>query len=317
MKNNKNSKTKPKKKPTSNTSDYSSLNSELGIFDLEPPKNYREDVRNNNQPKKKGAKPQPTQQNKRKVQKKKRKRSKIFYKAVSIIAMVLAIVAVIVTLSLTVFFKIEKINIAGNEKYTNAEIVEALPIEVGKNLFLSNTENAKQNLEKQLPYVFNAEIKRKLPSTIVVKITETPKVYAIKNLDKTYVLLDENLKVLEKNALKKPKKSIVINDVSVKSAVVGTQVELNGKKTVENLFALTDIVSKLDLKEVTAVSSVDINTNSLTYDKRIVIKLGDVSNLENKIYSALTAIDKLNESDPNATGTIVATNDKQIYFTEE
>lgn len=300
-------------------SDFSSLNSELGTFDLEPPKHYREESKKvskpSNEPKKKNA--PKTQQEKREEQKKKRKRNKVLYKALSIAAIVLAIVCVIVTLSLTVFFKIDKIDIQGNEKYTRAEIIDVLPIETGKNLFASNTENAKEELEKELPYIFNADIKRKFPSTIVINITETPKVYAIKNSDKTFFLFDQNLKVIEKNANKKPKNTIIVKDVTVSKATVGNKAKFKGKKTNSDLLAMTKLINDLKLDEITAISSVDVNTNYLMYDGRIKIKVGTVENLENKVYSALTAIDKLNESDPNATGTIVATTGKQIYFTEE
>lgn len=311
-------KKKTKLTPKQNNSEFSTLNSELGKFDLEPPKHYREETKKRAEKEQQKKKPnQKTPQDKRNAQKKKRKRSKLFYKIVSIVAMVLAIVVVIVTLSLTVFFKIDKINIDGNEKYTRSDIIDVLPIETGKNLFISNTDNAKQTLETELPYIYNAEIKRKLPSTIVINISETPKVYAVKNSDKTYTLLDQNMKVLDKKAEKKPKGSVLIKDAKISSAKLGKIAKFKGNKTLNNLLEMTALIEKLKLDEITAISSVDVNTNSMVYDGRITIKVGSIDNLENKVYSALTAINKLTESDPNATGTMVATNVKQVSFTEE
>lgn len=311
-------KKKTKLTPKQNTkpeNDFSSLNNELGKFDLEPPKHYREETRKQAQKEEKANKKAP--QNKRVVQKKKRKRSKLFKKVVSIIAMVLAIIAVIVTLSLTVFFKIDKINIDGNEKYTRSEIMDVLPIEIGRNLFVSNTDNAKHELEKRLPYIYKADIKRKFPSTIVINITETPKVYAVQNEDNTFLVLDQNLKVLENNASEKPESCVIVESVVPVNTTVGNIADFEGNKTQGDLLQMTALIEKLKLDEITAISSLDVNTNTLTYDGRITIKVGSTDDIENKVYSALTAINKLSESDPNASGTIVATNVKQIYFTEE
>ncbi|MBR6391650.1 MAG: hypothetical protein IKS12_00030, partial [Eubacterium sp.] len=68
---------------------------------------------------------------------------------------------------------------------------------------------------------------------------------------------------------------------------------------------------------VSAVYSSDINNNFIVYDSRITIKLGTLDNLENKIYSALTAIEKLNESNPQAEGVLTVTDNKQVYFSEK
>lgn len=303
--------------------EFSSLNDALGSFDIEPPKIYREDSRKQatrNKPKTKANQrkslPQSNEQ-KHKLNKKKRKRTKDIYRFLSILALVIAIAAVIITLSLTVFFKIDTIKIDGNAKYSEEQIIDALTIEKEQNLFLADTEKAKANLEKELPYIFDANIKRKLPSEIDITITETPKIYSIKNSDKTYILLDERLKVLELKAAEKPKGSISIANADIKSAKQGEKLELKDEKVFENLIEITTAVNKLKLDEITAVSVVDINTNSIIYKGRLTIKLGSIDNLENKVYAALTAIEKLNESDPNVAGTITATNDKQIYFTEE
>lgn len=308
---------KQNKNKNNRQNDFSSLNSELGSFDLEPPKHYRDDGKKQPQKRSNAKKGSQTNQQKRNAQKKKRKRSKIFYRVLSITAIVLAILAVIITLSLTVFFKIEKINIKGNIKYSEEQIVDNLPIEKEKNLFMVDIDEAELTLEKELPYIFKAEIKRKLPNEIVVSITETPKVYSIKKKDKTYILLDENLKVLEAEAKEKPKGSIAIANSTVKSVDVGKQIKLDDEKVLNNLLKLTDIINSLKLDEITAISVIDVNTSSMIYDGRITIKLGSIDNLENKVYSALTAIDRLNETNPNEEGIITATNDKQIYFTEK
>lgn len=293
--------------------DFSSLNSELGSFGLEPPKHYREvpTTQKRQAPKRK----QP--QSKKNVQKKKRKASKLVKKIISIICIIIAILVILVVLSLTVFFKIEKINIVDNKQYTVNQIEAVLPIEKQKNLFLIDTKGATKKLEEKLPYIYDVKITRKLPSTVNVKITETPQVYSVTNKDKTYTLLDDNFKVLESNAEKKPKNCIEIKELGLTSTVIGQTATVDKEKKLNNLNEIIRVIKELKLGETTAIYSKDVNNNFIVYDNRITIKLGTVENIDAKVYSALTAIDRLNQSDPNVEGVLTATDDKQIYFTDK
>ena len=76
-------------------------------------------------------------------------------------------------------------------------------------------------------------------------------------------------------------------------------------------------VNDLKLKKITAIYSESLVSNYIVYDNRITIKLGETNGIKDKIFTALTAIEKLNDSNPDAEGTLTATNDKQIYFTEK
>jgi cell division protein FtsQ len=217
-----------------------------------------------------------------------------------------------------VLFKIDTITIKGNSIYSNSEITAVLPIEQNNNLLLCDIDSAEKELEESLPYVYKAEITRKLPTTIIVNITETQTIYAVKNEDKTYTLLDENFKVLETNSTKKPEGSIVIKKLTLTSANVGKTAGFEKEQIQKDLSAMTAQIKSMSLQdEITSIYSVDINNNYMVYDGRIIYKFGTTENLENKIYSALTATEKLNESNPNAKGEMTVTDVKQIYFTEK
>lgn len=307
------------RKVNNDSNDFRSLNSELGDLYLEPPKHYRDSKQSsgNNKKKKSVGKKTTAPDQKRIAQKKRRKRSKLFYTVISSVSIVLGIVIILAVLSLTVFFKIDTIKVNGSKTYSTQEISAVLPISKEKNLFLADTKEAKQKLEENLPYIYNAEIKRKLPSTILINIIETPKVYAIKNGDKTFTLVDQNFKVLELNVKKKPDGAVTVTKLKPKSASIGKPVEFEKEQKGNDLLAMTALIDKLKLDEITAIYSVDINNNYMIYEGRITFKLGTTENLESKVYSALTAVNKLNESDPSAKGTITSNGGKQIYFTEK
>jgi cell division septal protein FtsQ len=315
-------------------SDFDDLNSQLGSFGIEPPKIYRTEqskrsnrsFSNSQTNVKTSNRKKNTQKNKvhqtvdqqRKAQNKKRKQKNKFIRLFRIILVLICVIAIAVVLCLTVLFKIDTITIKGNSIYSNSEITAVLPIEQNNNLLLCDIDSAEKELEESLPYVYKAEITRKLPTTIIVNITETQTIYAVKNEDKTYTLLDENFKVLETNSAKKPEGSIVIKKLTLTSANVGMTAGFEKEQVQKDLSAMTAQIKSMSLQdEITSIYSVDINNNYMVYDGRITYKFGTTENLENKIYSALTATEKLNESNPNAKGEMTVTDVKQIYFTEK
>ena len=321
----KNSKQNSKSKQRQRSSEDAALNRELGTFGLEPPKIYRgtnpdsfEDFSRTSTrrtSKRDTSQRSYTPQEKRRQQNESRKKSQLKRKIIFYFALTVSIIALVVVLSLTVLFKIQNITVEGNKVYTEKEILTVLPVQEEASLFLTDIDSAEKKVEESLPYVYDAEIKRKLPSSIVVTITETPKVYCIDNGDKTYTYVDDNFKVLEANAPKLPSGSIEIKKVRLVSKIQGHTAEFENKKLSENIKTLAKTVSKLNIDKVSAIYSDDINNNYIEYDKRLTVKLGNLDNLEKKLYAALSAIEKLNETTPDAKGDITATNDKQVYFT--
>lgn len=326
MKKNNNQKKNNPRAPRPREDELRSLDSQLGSFGIEPPKVYRRQEQQGRTPAKQPANrrvssarqnPPRTPQERVKQQNQKRRLKKKFRRALTAITLVMLVIVVLVTLSLTVLFKIDTVKITGNEKYSAKQITAVLPIEKGNNLFTCDTKGAKKKLELNLPYIYNADITRKFPSTINVAITETKTIYRIKNPDKSYTLLDDNFKVLEEHAAKAPSGSVEIKKAVVDKATAGTTVELSNKKTLDYLKRICQTINAVNMKKVTAIYSKDINNNYIVYDNRITIKLGAIDKAEQKLYSALAAIDKLEKTNPAAHGEITATSDKQIYFTEK
>lgn len=303
------------------------LNDELGFFDLEPPKIYRSDqsVNRSLQADKKGKKAstkakQPLKKAKADGEvrsKKKRKLKKKFRLALTAVGMIALIALIIVVLSLTVFFKIDTINVEGTKKYSYKQVTSVLPIDKEKNLFLIDKKGATKKLEENLPYIYDVEITRKLPSTIVVKITEPQLIYYVKNSDNTYTYFDDNFKILEVNVKEPAEKGIELKKIAFSDVSPGKTAKLKNEELLSDLQVMMQTVTSLKLKEVTAIYSESLVNNYVVYDNRITIKLGETKDIEDKLFTALTAIEKLNDTAPDAEGTLTATNSKQIYFTEK
>lgn len=291
--------------------------SELGI---EPPKIYRESQaqlyqRAGSASSKKSSSRSLSRAEKRKRDSKKRKKRNVMRKVMIWIIAIISFAAIGTVLSLTVFFHIDTISISGNKLYEKNEILNQCTIEKGENLFLSDTRSAKKILEQNLPYIYNAEISRKLPYTIQIKITEAKPAYSIKNKDKTYILLDDNFKVLENKA--KKAKGIMISKAQVESSDPGKIIIFKNNKVSECLKQLSDTLKKNNFDGITAIYCNNISDNYVVYENRIEFKLGNCDELDNKIYQGLAACEKLNQTSPNAKGTMTIDGGKQIYFTEK
>lgn len=302
-------KEKPKKRIPDN-------NTNLVDLGLEPPKVYRDSQKkivssDTRQRKKK----QLSRNEKRQKDTKRRKKRNKLRKFFIWLSVAIVIAAVGVVLSLTAFFGIENITVSGNSRYTEEEILNQCIINTGENLFLADTKSASEMLELNLPYIYTAKIKRKLPSTIELVITEAEPSYYIENKDKTFILLDDNFKVLEIGAEKGS--GIAVKKAKVTAASAGRQIEFENHDTGECLKKLSQAVRDNYIDEITAIYSNNISDNYVVYDNRIEFKLGTCDDLEHKIYQGLASCKQLNESNPNAKGVMTINGGKQIYFTEK
>ena len=84
----------------------------------------------------------------------------------------IAAVAVALTAGATVFFRVERVVVSGNQRYTEEEIIAASGIQLGDNLYSLNKIRINQNIRTTLPYIGDLNINRSLPSTIVITVTE-------------------------------------------------------------------------------------------------------------------------------------------------
>lgn len=283
-------------------------NSSLGPVHIEPPKVYREEQRiERNSPNTKV----------RKKTKKKRRLKKKVRNALITILLLIVLLAVGVVLSLTTFFKIEVINVSGSQIYSAEEVIDNCGIDLGENLFLINKDNAKAKLEKNLPYVYNVKIKRKLTKTVNIQITDATVAYSIKNKDDTFILLDDNFKVLNSVSAEDSEDAIKIVDSKISSAEDGTKIVFEDKNISECLSKISSAIKNIEMTEATAISSSGLDQNYIVYDDRITFELGNCENLESKVYKGLAACEKINAGNPKAKGTLDISSDKQIYFTEE
>lgn len=253
----------------------------------------------------------------RKKQNKKRKLKNGVRNALITVCVALGICAIGIVLSLTMFFNISTINISGSGTYSEEQIDEVCSIEIGDNLFLIDKDKCREELTKKLPYIYDIKIKRKLPVTLEIQIVDAVAAYSIANEDGTYILLDDNFKVLENAAESYSDGVVSIADVMAVDSAPGNTIEFENGDTLNCLKSISEAIKAVGMENVSLIRSVDKNNNSVLYNGRITFELGNCDNLENKLYKGLAAYEGLQNRMGTVKGRLNISDGKQVYFTEE
>lgn len=216
-------------------------------------------------------------QRKRKIQKAKRRKAalKRFFVLLCVIA-----VLTIAILSLTVFFPVEKITVnAKDSVYTNEQIIKASGIKKGENLWMTGF-SAEEDIPVKLPFISQAEVERKFPSSIVIKTTPAKPVYNIM-AGNDYYVCDSKYKVLE--ITKAPNASVLlISGIEMNKAKTGNTITFTDEKkhqTLENLLLLLNEKS-IKVNSVNVTELVDINVR---VEGKFDVLLGSSAHIEAKV----------------------------------
>lgn len=248
----------------------------------------------------------------RSINKKKMHRRRKLKKAILSFVLAVTVLSVGIVLVFSLFFKISTVTIVGKSVYKPEKIVEVSGITVGDNLFRVDEGELSEALSTRLPYIKGATIKRKLPDTLVIEIESTKGIACVEN-NKSYIILDSQGKVLEKTA--ELKESLpVIKNVSVKAADEGSVIELKNAKRNEALPQLLSAIEAAELDSLTELDLKNVNDIKIKYDNRIVLKIGNLTNLEKKLARGKKAIENENEINAYAEGSLDLKTDPYAFF---
>lgn len=225
-------------------------------------------------------------------------------------------IAVLVLLAIvfapTIFFQVSKINVTGDTRYTSEQLIKSTGVKQGDNMFFLDIKQIAADLKDEYPYLDTVKLRRKLPSTLQIEVSDRTAALSIEQNGK-YLILDMSGKVLEKTK-SAAKGTAKVTGVPMKGLHVGDTVDEDkyGKAaSVMKLLELTDQYGmKKHIKTIDVEKAYDVR---VTYDKRYTILLGalEESNLEHKI-QFLKAI--LKEPSLPESGVIDLTDEKEARY---
>lgn len=191
--------------------------------------------------------------------------------------------------------------------YTEDEIIAALGIEQGTNLFGFSTTEKTMQLQTQFPYLDNVQVDVQLPGTVVIKVRPATEHFTCM-YSGGWVVLSDSLKIL-RSEVSQPEGITVLSCVlpadftptpgqfvvpvtynSLLEGETATAEAAQATATQVLMQILDELGAENMMDGVTAIDITDLSNLKFTYQGRIEVLLGNSNRLDYKIRLASVAI---------------------------
>ena len=210
---------------------------------------------------------------------------------------VVVVVAAIFVMS--VFFRVEDIQVVGNSHYTAEEIIRAVDIEEGDNLFFFDRFAAVGRAFSKLPYIEAVTVERSLPDKVVITVEETTALaYLPLGVEKW--TLDHNCKVLGKAAEGEEEMLLQVVGMNPGTLMIGEimETEDGSTDTVEYLAEILDQIEARGLiGKITRIDFSKSQSPEFDYGGKYTVVLGRRDQVEHKFGMFITVLGMLKEGD--------------------
>ncbi len=161
-----------------------------------------------------------------------------------LVLLVFASVVGLFVFSLSNFFVVDNIEVEGNKYFKDEEIITMAHATPGKNLIYRPGKRSIKEYLEQNTYIEKVKVKRKLPSTLVIEVTERKQLGAIV-YDNDYLIIDGNGVLLRKTQTQP--KITIITGIKVKKLALGDKVEAEDSRVFEDALGLITMMEEKDL----------------------------------------------------------------------
>ena len=246
--------------------------------------------------------------NKKKLARKRKMRKNIF-----MFFMAVAVLCIGLVLVFSLFFKINTISVKGDNVYSDKMVTEKSGIEFGSNLFRVSQTKISEKLSKDLPYIEEVTLERKLPDTLIINVKATREVAAIASKG-GFVLIDKTGKVLDKDASILRENVAMLSNVKATEIIEGEKITLTNQEKTDAVLSLLEAIDKCGLDLITEINVKNINDIKIKYDDRITFEIGSLTNVETKLARGKAALEKENEINAYSKGTLDLKTEPYVYF---
>ena len=237
--------------------------------------------------------------------------SGFLYKLLSVLLICMAII-----LALTLFFRVDTIEVNGELRYTEDEIREAAGVKPGDNLYLLNKNDVAARIVEALPYIENVHPYRRLPDTLIIDVTECGRPLAVSQEDGVW-LVSPHGKVVGRAESGDAVDYGAITGCTLLAPSVGTPIALATEYSAQQtslIGLLTALESMELLDEVDAVHLDDLGFLSMDYGGRFTVRMAYGANYDWELQKLTKALSK-DAIQSNMTGTFDLLSDSEnVYF---
>lgn len=145
--------------------------------------------------------------NVKRQQSSKRKHRRTRHQAINILIVALLVIGVGVSLSMTFFFNVTRIEVNNATHYDDNRVVALSGIKGGENLVRLDTGFSAKNIRESLVYAEEVSVNKKFPSTVEIVVTKSEPIANI-TYSFGYLLVSSSGKILE--TVEKPQEGLLI-----------------------------------------------------------------------------------------------------------
>ncbi len=216
---------------------------------------------------------------------------------------------------------VKAIEVEGDTRYSDEEIINASGIYVGESLLVINKVQAHNAILKQFPYLAYVDVGNSSFSTIRIQVRETRVMGVVETADSFLVVGENNHaleRITEEEAL--PAETIRIKGAALLGEEIGE--ELLDERSLQVSRTLLEAAEQYELTHLTAIDMTERTNIRLMWKGQIQVILGNESNLALQV-KALTGIlpTLLSNNGETATGRLDmssyadddASNDRAVF----
>jgi cell division protein FtsQ len=179
-------------------------------------------------------------------------------------------------------FNIKTINVTGNNRVSQQEIIRLSGLTYQQNVFRINTKETMKNIF-QSPYVEKIKIRRGLPNIINIDIIEREPIVLVPYVG-SYLYVDSEGIVVEINSSVEGMNLPKINGLKFNTFKLGEEIKVEDKLQLTSVIKLINEIKKAGIiQEIAEINAENILNLKLKTKSGIKINLGDDSNINTKI----------------------------------
>lgn len=224
--------------------------------------------------------------NKEKI-KRKKKHKKIKF-ITKIIIFILLMAGGIIFALVSPIFNIQEIDVINNSNVPSDTIISLSGLSKDTNMF-KFLKLVVENKIKENPYIEDVKIRRKMPNTIEIEVTERTPEYSIQVLE-SYAYINEQGYILEVLPENKGLPIIIGVKTPEEDLIAGNRLNEDDLEKLEDVIRIKNLAKKYEINEmITSIDISDKNEYSIYLEQaNKTIHLGNNTNLSDKMLYAVT-----------------------------
>lgn len=208
----------------------------------------------------------------------KRKRNMTLYYVMVVVFVLLAVII----LSRTLFFNVETFKVSGVTKYDQEQMLAAVALKKGDNLFKIDVKEVEKTLSNLMVYADEVKVRRKLPSTLLITVVEAVPKYNLEH-NGGFCIISESGKILE-TGLSAPQDGLLnVTGFEIKNAVANAKLESSDSLKARILNDINENLVSMKFDGIDKVDLTDRTDIKLFYNDRIEIQLGSSYDISYKL----------------------------------